>query len=319
MRSVACGTAPVLIDVQSCDGEGLYDQLCAAKEQGCVAFLIEMVRSSDGHPLEAATFKAIATQSERAGLPLVVDECLTALRCGAPFACQRREYISVGRPDFVLFGKGLQVCGVSMNHKGACVQKYFEHSLVTAEQATLSWQSLVTKAVPVPMLIDSLNIIERAIQHDWPSRSQLIGRHLRDIISESIANTAKDSSTTDMKPKIGGLDALIYLPQEISQKLLVMSAGNTGSPIARWLPLMDDLMTRRLFLHQYIFGPRSVVHRQKLAEQYEKDGLRPLWCLYCGVKTVGPAWCRTCCIGRCEDSQCTIAYQAHTCLESSKI
>jgi len=109
MHSVACGPPPVLIDMDSVHGNSLHDQLRAAKEQGCVAFLFEMVRSSDGQPMEAEDFQAAATQCEILGLALVVDECLTAFRCGAPFAYQRPEYISKACPDFVLFGKSLQI------------------------------------------------------------------------------------------------------------------------------------------------------------------------------------------------------------------
>ena len=227
MKSVACGPPPILIDIDSLHGGSLHDQLSAAKEQGCIAFLIEMVRSSDGHPMEAGAFQAVAIQCEKVGLALVVDECLTAFRCGAPFACQRPEYINKACPDFVLFGKGLQVCGIGINYDGACTRKYLKTGSASGKQIVSSWQSLVTKAVPLPMLIDSLNIIEKAIQHDWASRSQKIGECLREIIHESMSDNARVPSQAEMRQAVGGLDALIYLPQEISQKLLVMSAGNT--------------------------------------------------------------------------------------------
>ncbi|KAK4994697.1 hypothetical protein LTR66_005321, partial [Elasticomyces elasticus] len=227
MRSVACGPPPTLIDIDSLHRESLHNQLSAAKEQGCIALLIEMIRSSDGHPMEAGAFQAVATQCEKVGLALVVDECLTAFRCGAPFACQRPEYISKACPDFVLFGKGLQICGISINYEGASNRKYLKHGPAFGKQVASSWQSLVTKAVPLPMLIDSLNIIDLAIQHDWASRSQIIGKHLREIIYESMSDSARVPSQAEMRQAVGGLDALIYLPQEISQKLLVMSAGNT--------------------------------------------------------------------------------------------
>lgn len=318
MKSVACGPLPILIDIDSLDGGSLHDQLTAAKKQGCIAFLIEMVRSSDGHPMEPDTFQAVAIQCENVGLALVVDECLTAFRCGAPFACQRPEYINKACPDFVLFGKGLQVCGIGINYEGACTRKYLKNGSAFGKQMASSWQSLVTKAVPLPMLIDSLNIIEKAIQHDWASRSQKIGKCLRDIIHESMSDNVGVLSQAEMRQAVGGLDALIYLPLEISQKLLVMSAGNTGSTVTRWLPLMDELMTRRDFLHQHIFGPTSIGQRKMLAQCYERDGLRPLWCLYCGVRTVGSRWCRNCCIGSCEYSQCNIAYSRHSCLDDNK-
>lgn len=319
MRSVACGSPPILVDIYSSQSGSLYDQLCTAKEQGCIAFLIEMVRSSDGRPLETAAFQSIAAECEKVGLALVVDECLTAFRCGAPFACQRPEYVGNGCPDFVLFGKGLQICGISINYNGTWNRKHFKHSIATGKQIVSSWQSLVTKAVPIPMLIDSLNIIERAIQYDWASRSQLIGKHLREIICESMSSSTRALPQTDKRRAIGGLDALIYLPQETSQKLLVMSAGNTGSTVTRWLPLMDYLMTEKSFLYQYIFGPTSMRQRKKLAQHYEQDGLCPLWCLYCGVKPVGLVWCRTCCIGSCEEPRCSIAYSDHPCLGGSKM
>lgn len=319
MKSVACGPPPILIDIDSLHGESLHGQLSAAKEQGCIAFLIEMIRSSDGQPMDAGTFEAVAIQCEEVGLALVVDECLTAFRCGAPFACQRPEYISKASPDFVLFGKGLQVCGIGINYDGSCNRKYLKHGSAFRKQVASSWQSLVTKVVPLPVLIDSLNIIENAIRHNWASRSQKIGTCLREIIHKSMSENARVSSQAERTQAVGGLDALIYLPQEISQKLLVMSAGNTGSTVARWLPLMDHSMTQRDFLHQHIFGPTSIGQRRKLAQRYERDCLRPLWCLYCGVKTVGPVWCRTCCIGSCEDSQCNIAYHGHQCLCDSKM
>ncbi|KAK4975700.1 hypothetical protein LTR66_010900, partial [Elasticomyces elasticus] len=227
MKSVACGPPPILIDTDSLDGESLHDQLSAVKKQGCIAFLIEMIRSSDGHPMEAGAFQAVATQCERVGLALVIDECLTAFRCGAPFACQRPEYISKACPDFVLFGESLQICGIGISYEGACNRKYLKHGSAFGKQIASSWQSLVTKVVPLPMLIDSLNIIESAIQHDWASRSQKIGKRLREIIHESMSDNVRVPSQAEMRQAVGGLDALIYLLQEISQKLLVMSAGNT--------------------------------------------------------------------------------------------
>jgi adenosylmethionine-8-amino-7-oxononanoate aminotransferase len=47
-----------------------------------------------------------------AGVVLVVDETLTLLWCGELFAFQRAQY--VGRPDVVLFGKGLVTAGVAL-------------------------------------------------------------------------------------------------------------------------------------------------------------------------------------------------------------
>jgi hypothetical protein len=43
---------------------------------------------------------------------LIVDEYLSLLRCGAGFAHPNPHYTLHGKPDLILFGKELKVCGM---------------------------------------------------------------------------------------------------------------------------------------------------------------------------------------------------------------
>lgn len=63
--------------------------------------IVEMISANTGHPMNDATWKALAEACERERLFLVVDEALTAVRRGAALACLLPDYIA-HRPSFVL-------------------------------------------------------------------------------------------------------------------------------------------------------------------------------------------------------------------------
>ncbi|KAI4184565.1 MAG: hypothetical protein LQ346_006089 [Caloplaca aetnensis] len=115
MRDVACGIPPPVVDMNP---HILMDQVGAAKEAGCVALLVEVVRSRDGRPMPPGVWQVTVEACRTHGLFLIVDEALSAIRCGAPFAHQLPEYRRGGRPDLVLFGKGVRTCGVAVDWEG---------------------------------------------------------------------------------------------------------------------------------------------------------------------------------------------------------
>ena len=53
---------------------------------------------------------------------LIVDEALTIIRCGAPFAHPLYLYRRHGHPDLILLGKGIQTCGVAVDLKAINMQ-----------------------------------------------------------------------------------------------------------------------------------------------------------------------------------------------------
>lgn len=118
---MACGPPPVVI-VAADDEDNIRTTLERAKSEGCEALVIQIIGST--YPWRVSTPKMLqilTTICKSLQLPLIVDETITALRCGAPFAHQRQCYSESAAPDFVISGKGLKVSGIAVNINGLSV------------------------------------------------------------------------------------------------------------------------------------------------------------------------------------------------------
>jgi adenosylmethionine-8-amino-7-oxononanoate aminotransferase len=80
---------------------------------GTIAVLVEMVQQASGHVLTSDEWENICISCEEANLYLIVDEALTAVRCGAPFAHQLPQFQKF-TPSFVYFGKFLATAGLAI-------------------------------------------------------------------------------------------------------------------------------------------------------------------------------------------------------------
>ena len=116
--TVACGTKPVVVRTDS--GE-IDKQVKRAKTKHCVALIIEIVRARDGCVMTSEQWDMTVQACRKHHMILIVDEARTAIRCGAPFAHQLPEYKRRGRPDFILFGKGIRTSGIAIDWKGVNV------------------------------------------------------------------------------------------------------------------------------------------------------------------------------------------------------
>jgi len=93
--------------------------LSDAKAQGCFGVVVKTVNSQDNGRLTTPTeLQNLRDACTSCGLVLAIDETMTAIRCGAPFAHQRPEYQGI-KPDLVFFGKALGAQGIAVNFDGA--------------------------------------------------------------------------------------------------------------------------------------------------------------------------------------------------------
>ena len=94
-----------------------------------MALIIEIVRAADGSVMSEASWKHILQACKRYCLVLVVDEALTAIRCGAPFAYQLPQYRKHGWPDLVLFRKAIRTNGIAVEWEGINMQGWDQSSM----------------------------------------------------------------------------------------------------------------------------------------------------------------------------------------------
>jgi adenosylmethionine-8-amino-7-oxononanoate aminotransferase len=105
--------------------ENLRTEIDLAKQAGCIGLVVEIVANRDcGRVILPAELERIGRVCEEKQLLLAVDETLTAIRCGAPFAFQRPEYQDCAFPDLVFFGKGLVAQGTAVNFGGTFLRKF---------------------------------------------------------------------------------------------------------------------------------------------------------------------------------------------------
>lgn len=270
-RNVACGAIPFVVNTRI--PSTIDRQVRQAKQEGCVALVAEIVRAADGTLISEAGWKALLNACERHSLVLIVDEALTAIRCGAPFAHQLPQYRKSGLPDLVLFGKAVRTNGIAIEWQGINIQKLEINDEDLRSYVIAFWQERYTEMAPLADLLTSTGTLILAQAEDWPQRAQQIGAILRDIV--------KDEGHS--KPRaIGGLHSLIYLRQEDYARTSSPVMGAHAGEYVRWLPVMDEVMMSRDELEAKVFGMGSLAHRRRVARWFERMELQPRWCSRCG-------------------------------------
>ena len=111
------GRRPLMI--QTGIPEKIESQVRKAKAEGCVALIVEMVRAADGSVLSQDAWRHLLNACKGHCLVLIVDEALTAIRCGAPFAYQLPQYRKFGWPDLFFPGKRLEQMALRLNGRAS--------------------------------------------------------------------------------------------------------------------------------------------------------------------------------------------------------
>lgn len=294
VRPLACGETPTVINTRK--PASIDRQVRLAKENGCVVLLAEIVRAADGTAIPGAAWKALLEACKQHRLVLVVDEAMTAIRCGAPFAHQLPQYQEFGLPDLILFGKGVRTNGIAIEWNGINMQKLGIDDQDTREVTMIAWQERYTEMATAADLLTSIGTLTMAAKEDWPQRAQKIGGVLRGIIkSEGIAKPSA----------VKGLHSLIYLRKKDYARISPPVMGAYAGDYVRWLPALDEVMMSEDELMAKIFGKSSLAHRKEAAEWYESMQLQPRWCSACGepVGAEKEDVCIMCVARRCEECE----------------
>ncbi|KAF4626241.1 hypothetical protein G7Y89_g11917 [Cudoniella acicularis] len=307
MNAIASGPKPVVVDIRLASRESLDAKLAEAKAQGCIALVLDLVSTEDGSVVLPEHFGMVKASCARHGLFLIVDETLTAIRCGAPFAFQRSEYAleeEDKKPDLVIFGKGMGVSGIAVGFEGAMTKGLAYTKVEDIEQTIRYWRALVSRPIAIPTLIETLGILRTAQAENWPARSVQIGDVVRGILRELEPSTKEPGA-------IQGLGAVIAVNREISMRFCIMSAIRRRSPTVRWMPKLNAAYMNRQVLMQNVFGPESKKQRQLLSAEADRSGAIPLWCFICGIEATSKDWCRKCFLACCNNDVCVEAFQRH--------
>lgn len=286
------------------------------KKQGCIGVIAEIVQNtSEGRLTTPEELCILSEACYTNDLIFAMDETMTALRCGAPFAHQRPEYRK-SKPDLIFFGKALNVNGIGINFDAPYLSRLKISTSLRRKQAVYDWQATVTRALHMPVLIDAVGVLEMAIAGNWVSRSKIIGQHLRQIAMQR----AQELDIIDNEKEtelVGGLESLLFVHKTISKTFLVMGALTAGprEGWVRWLPRMDKHLTDKSILES-IMLTGEVKKRRRISEYLEQEGSKPQWCFYCGTwaRNIYYRWCRTCCIDCCDAEECSRRLLAHECL-----
>ena len=291
-NEVANGPAPFIV---KSDSPNIDSYVAKAKREGCVALIAEIVLSKDGITLNPEIWRRLVESCRKHELILIVDEAMTAIRCGAPFAHQLPEYQKHGRPDLVLFGKAVRMNGVAVDWQGINVQQLGLESDYDRHTALIDWHKRFSEAATAAELLQSTGTILLARRENWPQRACQIGRVLRRLATEELQIDPKS---------FGGLHGLIYLPKVDSRRAAVVSA-NAGAVYTRWLPTMDKVMTSKDELRNKVFGLGSLAHRKSMGEYLRKNELELGTCFSCGdameIRSKTP--CVKCVGGQCEECE----------------
>ncbi|EXJ92221.1 hypothetical protein A1O3_00771 [Capronia epimyces CBS 606.96] len=320
-RAHAAGSPSISIRLVDRSPADLVHALSHAKQLGCIGVIVEIVNNQlHGRVTTPEQLRNLMDACKQTGLMLVIDETITAVRCGAPFAHQRPEYRAVGKPDLVFFGKGLGANGIGINFDGPYLQRLGIDAASKRRQAIHDWQAVVTQALHLPVLIEALGILEMATAGDWVGRAQTIGRHLRRIAMTRAETLKRDRDPSgDPDPVLGGLDSFIFIRKDIAATFLVMGASNAGPWVrwVRWMPRMDRRLTKTSTIESLTsVSAKSRELRKYMSLCLEKEGLKPQWCFYCGNsagRDSGIPWCKTCCIDVCREDECIEHLLAHQC------
>lgn len=308
------GPEPFFIEAGDTPIYKLANRLCEAKESGCIAVVVEMVSGTNGKVISPSFFIALQKSCLEIKLFLIIDEALTAIRCGAPFSFQRNEYTREhtenGGPDLVFFGKGIGLCGFAVNFDGQLMARTGFKTEEHKKLMTTFWRGLVSQAVQLPLLIEAKDILASARSEDWPARSRRIGRVLRSLVWE--AESRSGFASTERRA-IRGLDALILIERDRALKFPVNGTMLKRSKWARWLPKLDQSMTEAHLVKRYIFSPEGVDNRLRKSQAAISCGTMPLWCFVCSAPASDPAWCKTCFLSSCTQDVCKEAFCKHPC------
>ncbi|KAL2859365.1 hypothetical protein BJX68DRAFT_276724 [Aspergillus pseudodeflectus] len=301
VQIIASGLQPTVIQIGD-SHDALSDSLAEAKRQCCIAVVIDMVSTENGAVLAPDRFKMLKKCCAKEKLWLIVDEALTAIRCGAPFCFQRDEYGKEG-PDLVSFGKGLGVSGIVINFASPMTRCLGFVDSDDRHQTIMYWRALVSRPVTMPVLLDALGILYAARDEDWPKRSLAIGETICDIIQGYHPGE-----------EVYGLGAIIVVDKETTMRMNIMAGTRRRCQYSRWLPKLDTPYADRQVLEAYVFGPLSKQHRATLSLLADTNSTHPAWCFICGIESTSNDWCRTCFLGRCQNEVCEETFKQHTCL-----
>lgn len=294
----------------------LLGLLRGQKQQGCIGVIVEIVcNQANGRVITPSELQDLSNACQECGLMFAIDETITALRCGAPFAYQRPEYGGIQKPDLVFFGKALGAQGIAINFDGPYMIRLGIHDPSRRRQAALDWQAAVTTAMTLPVLLDAIGVLEMAAVGKWVERSKIIGQRLRGIALKR-ARFLKDKGGDDDLDIIGGLNSFMFVHKAVAATFLVMGAfiAGTGVKWVRWLPRLDCHMTDQRTVESILVGTGE--QRRLISKCFDRDGVRPQWCFFCGTWARGTdyPWCRTCCIDACTSEECIRHLKAHNCL-----
>lgn len=163
------------------DSVSLCRELRALQNRGYIGILFEIVSANGGMVISSEQWNMLAESCLQCELFLVVDEALTAVRCGAPFAFQRPEYAKY-EPSFILFGKGIRVSGLAVNPRGVMISKLGLDQQNLIRFCTLWADRLPSSVLPFPVLLESLGTLRLIRQKNLPERSERIGLYLRELL-----------------------------------------------------------------------------------------------------------------------------------------
>ncbi|KAI3334060.1 pyridoxal phosphate-dependent transferase [Ustulina deusta] len=307
--AIAAGPKPIVVNMREADEETLNAQFAAAKEKGAIAVLFDMVSTEDGLVFPPEKFGLVKACCARNRLLLIVDETMTAMRCGAPFAFQRPEYAREGvefQPDFVIFGKGIGVSGIAIGFGGVMTKGLTYTKSEDIRQTIRYWRALVSRPIRTPNLLEALSILRASVAENWPEQSERIGEAIRDVLHELEPDTKEPGA-------IQGLGAVIAIDRNIALRHRVMCAIRRRSPWCRFLPKLGSTSADRDGLMK-VFGQESKEQRQIMSQEAEKCGAIPLWCFICGIEATSEDWCRTCYLSYCNNEVCVQAFHRHACI-----
>ena len=292
VRPLANGLRPVLIKTNI--AAKIDAQVKKAKSMGCVALITEIVQSRDGKVISESAWKNVLKACERYGVMLVVDEALTSIRCGAPFAYQLPQYCKHGLPDLILFGKAVRTNGIAVEWRGINIRKLGIADPEDRLFTVLDWQERLTEMAQAADLLISWGTLVLAKKEQWPQRAQEIGQVLRDIlVSDGIKNSY-----------ISGLHGLIYLRLQDNVRFSSPVMGAKAGNHVRWFPVMDTVMTSQKELRAKVFGPGSNSHRKDVSAYLRSQNLRLGFCSRCGNAVgVDVRTCEVCVVRVCEECE----------------
>ena len=291
VRTLGNGPRPVI--VQSNCAATIDAQVQDAKRLGCIALITEVVRARDGQSVSTHAWKGLLRACKKYGLPLIVDEALTSIRCGAPFAYQLPQYSRYGFPDLVLFGKAVRTNGVAVEWRGVNVQKLGITDPEERAFTILDWQENFTEMAQAADLLTSWGTLTLAKREKWPQRAQAVGRVLRDIIASSGIKEAR----------VGGLHGLIYLRLVDIARLSPVMGAKAGK-LVRWFPTLDTTLTSEKELRTKVFGAGSISHRREFSAYLRKHDIRLRFCSRCGdAVDADVKSCDVCVVRVCEECE----------------